>query len=156
PRKSFTHIMPRSTSGSLQTFAADILGGPANERVLLLDRVNPVYDTPPGWRMRDALLKFSYIVSFASFVDDTSVLADLILPDHSFLESWTESRPESGSSVAVATVAGPAMKPLHDTRAMPDVLLEVARKIKPDLSAKLLPWMSFDQMLQAFLGDEAW
>jgi anaerobic selenocysteine-containing dehydrogenase len=156
PRKSFTHIRPETTSRSLQTFAADILREPARERVLLLDSVNPVYDTPPGWRVREALLKFSFIVSFASFVDDTSVLADLILPDHSFLESWTESRPESGSSIAMATLAGPAMKPLHDTRAMPDVLLELAKKVKPELSAKLLPWTSFDQMLQTLLGEEAW
>ena len=53
-----------------------------------------------------------YIVSFGSFLDETSSLADLILPDHSFLESWAESVPESGSLVAVASVGtagdGPA------------------------------------------------
>ena len=52
-----------------------------------------------------------------SFLDDTSALADLILPDHSFLESWVEAAPESGAAEAVATVAGPAMRPLyHDAR----------------------------------------
>ena len=39
--------------------------------------------------------KVPFIVSFGSFVDETSVLADLILPDHSFLESWVEAVPES-------------------------------------------------------------
>ena len=101
-----------------------------------------------AWRVRDAVLKVPFIVSFGSFIDDTSVLADLILPDHSFLESWTDARPESGASVALATVAGPAMKPLHQTRATPDVLLDVARKLKQPLKPEL-PWQTFDQMLQA-------
>ena len=48
-----------------------------------------------------------FIASFGSFIDDTSALADLILPDHSFLESWVDSAPESGSIEAVTTVGGP-------------------------------------------------
>ncbi len=124
-------------------------------QVLLVDRVNPVYATPPGWRVKDAILKVPFVVSFASFVDDTSVLADLILPDHAFLESWTDARPESGATVAVTTVAGPAMKPLYQTRATPDVLLDVAKKLASPIKPEL-PWASFDQMLQATIGEEAW
>ena len=89
-----------------------------------------------------------FIVSFGSFLDDTSVLADLVLPDHSFLEAWTESQPESGAAVAVATTAGPAMRPLYTTRAMPDVLLDVGRRLKQPLDPPL-PWQSFEEMLQA-------
>ena len=47
--------------------------------------------------MREALEKAPFIASFGSFVDDTSVLADLILPDHSFLETWVDAAPESGA-----------------------------------------------------------
>jgi anaerobic selenocysteine-containing dehydrogenase len=72
------------------------------------------------------------------------VLADLILPDHSFLESWTESVPESGSSVAVVSAAPPVMKALHQTRATPDVLLEAGRQLEKPLE---LPWQTFDEML---------
>ena len=52
--------------------------------------------------------RFPFIASFGSFLDETSVLADLILPDHSFLESWTDAVPESGAMVAVASVAAPS------------------------------------------------
>ena len=99
----------------------------ATRRSLLLDGANPVFTTPPAWRVRETLAKVPFIVSFGSFLDETSVLADLILPDHSFLESWAEAVPESGSMVAVASVAPPVMKPLHETRATPDVLLDVGR-----------------------------
>ena len=148
---------PAPSSGkSLRAAAADILSADKPPvQVLLVDRVNPVYATPPGWRVKEALLKVPFVVSFASFVDDTSVLADLILPDHAFLESWTEARPESGATVAVATVAGPAMKPLYQTRATPDVLLDVAKKLAVPIKPEL-PWASFDQMLQATIGEEAW
>jgi menaquinone reductase, molybdopterin-binding-like subunit len=147
----------KATSSSLPALAARILGGDASAvPVLLVDRVNPVYTSPPAWKVRDAILKVPFVVSFASFVDDTSVLADLILPDHAFLESYVEARPESGTSVAVTTVAAPAMKPLYQTRAMPDVVLDVAKKLARPVNAQSAPWTSFDQMLQAQLGEDGW
>jgi len=42
--------------------------------------------TPLGWRVKEAFEKVPFIASFGSFIDETSNLADLILPDHSFLE----------------------------------------------------------------------
>jgi anaerobic selenocysteine-containing dehydrogenase len=151
---SFTPYVTPRHDRSLHTFASDVLSGKGKAvQALLVDGVNPVHTTPPGWRVKEALSKIPYIVSFGSFVDDTSVLADLILPDHSALESWTDSRPESGTTKAIVTVAGPAMKPLHDTRATPDVLLDVAKKLKKPLS---MP-ESFEEMLKASVGnDEAW
>ena len=97
-------------------------------------------------------MKIPYIASFGSFIDETSNLADLILPDHSFLESWVDHVPESGTTKTVASVAAPAMKPIHETRPMPDVLLEVGRKLNPPL-APAFQWQTFDQMLQASFGD---
>ena len=52
--------------------------------------------------MADALEAVPFIVSFGAFIDETSALADLILPDHSFLESWVDAAPESGSAKAGA------------------------------------------------------
>lgn len=140
---------------SMRTLASDILSGKgAPVQALLLDGVNPVHASPAAWRVKDALARIPYIVSFGSFIDDTSVMADLILPDNSFLESWVDSRPESGATTAIVTAAGPAMKPLHNTRATPDVLLDVAKKLKKPLAG--LP-DSFSAMVQASVGsDDAW
>ena len=107
-----------------------VLAGVSGAQALLLDEANPMYAMPNALRMREALEKIPFIASFGSFIDDTSAYADLILPDHSFLESWVDSAPESGSIDAVTTVAGPVMKPLYQTRAMADVLIEVAGKLK--------------------------
>ncbi len=115
-------------------------------KVLLLDEANPVFGTPKAWHMREALAKVPFIASFGSFIDDTSIHADLILPDHSFLESWVDSTPESGSIEAVTTVAGPVMKPLHNTRATVDVLIEVAGKLKSPVA---LPWKTAEEVANA-------
>jgi anaerobic selenocysteine-containing dehydrogenase len=122
-------------------------------KVLLIDDANPVFASPRAWRVRETIDKVPFIASFGSFLDDTSSLADLILPDHSFLESWTDSLPESGADVAVANVAAPVMRPLHQTRATPDVLFEVAGKLNPPIA---LPWKTFDEMLKASMSEEAW
>ena len=104
---------------------AEILA--AAPKVLLVDDVNPVFGTPASWKVSDAFKRVPFIVSFGSFVDETSALADLILPDHSFLESWVDAAPESGSAKAVPVKFGPVMKPLYDTRSTPDVLLGISR-----------------------------
>ncbi len=117
-------------------------------QVLLVDDANPVFAAPPGWNVAAWLREIPFIASFGSFIDETSRLADLILPDHSFLESWVDSAPESGALAAVATVAAPAMRPLYDTRATPDVLLEAARRLQSPLDPPM-PWQTFEEMLQA-------
>lgn len=115
-------------------------------QLLLIDGANPVYSALPVWKLGETLARLPFIVSLGSFLDETSILSDLILPDHSFLESFVEAAPESGSMVAVLGVAPPVMKPLHDTRATPDVLLEVSRQLAKPLD---LPWQTFEEMLAA-------
>jgi anaerobic selenocysteine-containing dehydrogenase len=122
-----------------------------------------VFGTPAAWRVRERLERAPFIVSFGTFVDETSTLADLILPDHSFLESWTDAAPESGSASPLRGIAPPAMHPLLQTRATPDVLLEVARRLQRPLTGDL-PWETFSQAVQAAIdtipgapqGDEGW
>ena len=144
PRTSFAAAL--TSPGRIDKFAADILGGQSVPKVLLLNDANPVFGTPSKWKVKEALAKIPYIVSFGSFLDETSMLADLILPDHSFLESWVDHTAEAGASVAVASVAPPAMRPLHQTRAMPDVLLEIGRTL-----AKPIPNLkqTYEEFLQA-------
>jgi anaerobic selenocysteine-containing dehydrogenase len=118
----------------------------SSAQLLLIDDANPVYGAPKAWNVRESIAKIPFVASFGSFLDDTSAHADLILPDHTFLESWTDSLPESGSLIAVANAAGPVMKPLYQTRSTPDLLIEVAGKLTNPVT---LPWKSYDEMLKA-------
>jgi hypothetical protein len=76
----------------------------------------------------------------------------LILPDHSFLESWVDAAPESGSSKAAPSKFGPVMRPLYDTRSTPDVLLDVSRQLAKPLAG--LP-NTFEEFLNQELGTPA-
>jgi anaerobic selenocysteine-containing dehydrogenase len=133
---------------ALAQWSAALASGSMAE-VLFVDGANPVFTAPPAWRVRGGLDKVPYIVSFGSFLDETSVMADLILPDHSFLESWMEAVPESGAHTSVASVAPAVMRPLYDTRATPDVLLDIGSRLQRPLE---LPWKSFEEMLAASFG----
>jgi len=139
---------PASLAGLNALAQSALRGQPHAPQMLLLYDANPIFSAPPGTRIREAIAKIPYIVSFGSFIDETSAQADLILPDHAPLESWLDSIPESGSFQAVASLAPPAVAPLHDTRPMTDVLLGLAHQLGGDV-AKALPWMTFDAMLRA-------
>jgi len=136
----------QAAAATIERLAAEGLSGGASPDVMFVDGANPVFTTPPAWRVRELFEQVPYIVSFGSFLDETSILADLILPDHSSLESWAEALPESGVMAAVASVALPVMRPLHETRATPDVLLEIGRRLQRPLE---LPWQTFDELLGA-------
>jgi len=138
---------PQSSPGTDTNFVNNgEIGVSSQTQVLLIDGANPVYGTPKAWKVRETLVQVPYIVSFGNFIDETSALADLILPDHSFLESWVQSMPESGAKVAVASFAGPVMQPLHDTRSTPDVILDIAKRLKKPLD---FPWNNFEEMVKA-------
>lgn len=138
---------PRSLTNSARRSFTDFLSaGEARIQALLIDDVNPVYAAPPAWRVEESLRRIPFIASFGSFLDETSAYADLILPDHSFLESWVDRIPESGALDATASVAPPVMRPLHQTRAMPDVLADVSAKLASPVNP---PLQRYEEMLQA-------
>ena len=56
--------------------------------VLILNGTNPVFTLPLAAEFRKALAKIPLIVSLSSFMDETTALADIILPSHTYLESW--------------------------------------------------------------------
>jgi menaquinone reductase, molybdopterin-binding-like subunit len=141
----------QSGFAQLTPLAQSALNGQAGApQMLLLYEANPAFSAPAATRIREAIAKIPYIVSFGSFIDETSAQADLILPDHAPLESWLDSIPESGSFQSVVSVAPPAVSPLHDTRSMPDMLLGLAQQLGGAV-AKALPWTTFDAMLKAAL-----
>jgi anaerobic selenocysteine-containing dehydrogenase len=133
----------------LNSLAQAVLKADAHApKVLLLYDANPVFGAPPNLQLREAIAKIPFIVSFGSFVDETSAYADLILPDSSALESWIDDVSSSGPTQSVVSLAPPAVHPLHNTRPMPDVLLDIAQRLGGPVAAAL-PWKTYDAMLRA-------
>jgi anaerobic selenocysteine-containing dehydrogenase len=150
PKPPIATAAPNMQAGfpAISAFAQAILKEQRTPKVLLLYDANPVFGSPATIHLREAVAKIPYIVSFGSFIDETSAFADLILPDHAPLESWVDDIAESGATQSVVSLAPPAVHPLHNTRAMSDVLLDVAQRLGGPIAAAL-PWKSYDAMLRS-------
>src|SRR5205823_3302150 len=85
--------------------AADRLRGRQVQTVLVYG-ANPVYSLP-SLGFRDLLPQAPFVVSFSSFVDETTELADLVLPSHLPLEDWGDDVPDPSPGFQVVTVQQP-------------------------------------------------
>ena len=102
--------------------------------VALVHGTNPAYSLPPAAGFADAFAAVPFKVSFASALDETAHLADLVLPDTHSLESWGDSHPRPG----IHAVQQPVMRPvpLFDARSTGDVLLAAADALGQNLGAQ--------------------
>lgn len=104
--------------------------------ILCLAGVNPLFTLPEAKRFQQSLKKVSLVVGFSSFPDETTAASHLVLPDHTFLESWGDYEPREG----IRGLQQPAMRPLYDTKGLGDVLLSVASRMG---MKETFPWESF-------------
>ena len=91
--------------------------------LLMVRGANPAFTLSRSAAFAAAMAKVPFKVSFSSYQDDTSALADLILPDHHSLEQWGDAEPVRGT----ISLQQPTMDPVFDTRATSDVLIAVAK-----------------------------
>ncbi|MCH7816060.1 MAG: molybdopterin-dependent oxidoreductase [Proteobacteria bacterium] len=113
--------------------------------VLILNSTNPVFTLPAAAEFRQALAEIPLIVSLSSFLDETTALADLILPSHTYLESWGDDFPEPGVGFSVGAVSQPVVSPLYNTRATGDIILALAQRIG---ASNAMPWNSMEEFLK--------
>ena len=73
--------------------------------------------------------KIPFIVSFNPYRDESSNMADLILPDHNYLEKMDDVVWPSTLQYPLIGLTEPVIKPLYDTRNSGDVILWLAKKI---------------------------
>ena len=102
--------------------------------LVLVDGANPVHALA-SLKFGQALSRARNVVSFSSEPNETTAMADLILPDQHFLESWGTDAPDPGPGYEVLTVQQPvaaslldeSRRAVYDSRAMGDVLISLMR-----------------------------
>jgi anaerobic selenocysteine-containing dehydrogenase len=109
---------------------------------------DPVHTIPPATGFQEALAKVPYLVSFSSLLDDTALMADLVLPDHAALESWGDVIPLAGTREGVIGLMQPVVTPVFDTRQFPEVLMTAASELGGEMKAAF-PYPSYLEMLRA-------
>lgn len=116
---------------------------------LLLYYTNPLFSIPESEKFRASLEKVPFIVSFSPFMDETTKLADLVLPDGTYFERWQDDQPEPGPGSSMFGLRSPVLaKPLHDVRETGKVLIEIAARIGGNV-AKSFPWKGMKEALMA-------
>ncbi len=118
---------------------------------LLIHDANPVFALPASVGFAEALDKVDLVVSFASMSDETSEAANLLLPDHAPLESWGDASPRPG----VRSLVQPGIRPLHDTQALGDTLLSIARAMGGGVASQV-PAGSWKSVLESNWAGSDW
>jgi len=153
-----TVVFPQE-SGTAPSYASlvELVGAARGGQVavLFVQDANPAYATPPGLGAAEALAQVPFKVSLSRFIDETTALCDLILPDHDPYEQWNDVAPRPG----VRSLQQPVMQPVFDTRPAGDALLDLARRLGGGPAARL-PHADYKayleqqwQGLQRALGD---
>ncbi|UCC63542.1 MAG: molybdopterin-dependent oxidoreductase, partial [Anaerolineae bacterium] len=119
---------------------------------IFLYQADPLFHSPePDWFHR-ALRQVPFIVSFSSFMDDSTLHADLVLPDPTYLEGWGDDFLLPSLGYPVLALGQPAVQPLYDTRHTGDVLIELTRKLGGTVAGSF-PWQNFEEPLRFRLRD---
>ena len=91
---------------------------------LIMHKTNPLYTYPDRTRLESAIKKATLVVYTGDREDETGRLAHYILPDHHDLEKWSDWEFQKG----VLSVGQPTIRPLYNTRAFEDGLMEWAKE----------------------------
>jgi anaerobic selenocysteine-containing dehydrogenase len=120
--------------------------------LLLIHNANPMFELPAAAGFVEAIARVPFVISFSPFVDETSEQADLILPDHTYLESWGYQVPSPGADRPVVSSQQPVVRPLYDTLSTTDVLLRLAANLEGKAS-EALPWTDEATYLEESVGE---
>jgi anaerobic selenocysteine-containing dehydrogenase len=136
------------TQSLINDFARAIIDGPKSPvDTLLVFSANPVHTIPDGGSFRKALKKIPFIASFSPFQDETAYMADLILPDHTYLEKMEDFAWPSGLQYPLFGLSRQVVEPIYNTRHTGDVLLDMAKRIGASVGSAF-PWNRFEEVLK--------
>ena len=142
PRQGKDRTVPWLTERVADTLMAEFEAG--KRSILLLNECNPVFSMPSAMHMDRLFTRASFVASFGLMLDESSSRADVVFPNHHWLEAWGDHVPDAAIPVETASLRQPAVRPLYDTRQFEDIVLHLAHAIRP----QFLPWKSFDRFVK--------
>ncbi len=123
-------------------------GEPYPIDTLFLYYTNPLFSIPESEKFRVALEKIPFIVSFSPFMDETTMLSDLVLPDGTYFERWQDDHVEPGLGFPMVGLRSPTLDPpLYDIRNTGDVLIQIVKGVGGTV-ARSFPWKDFQEALK--------
>lgn len=106
-----------------------LAGKPYKLDTVMFYLTNPIWTAPNGHVWEEAL-KEVFVIDTSPFPGETAMFADLILPDHTYLERLQDAPTYPFQGWPLAQLRVPAIKPLYDTRYYGDTLIEIGKRMK--------------------------
>jgi anaerobic selenocysteine-containing dehydrogenase len=125
----------------------------AGIKALLVQGADPYFTTLDTAAVAKAFEEIPFVVSFSTFLDETAFYADLILPNHHYLERWEDVPTPIGLQKPVLGLVQPAVSPQLDTRHVGDVLMTIAKSLGGTV-ADAFPWKDYETVLKETVGDK--
>ncbi len=121
--------------GSAERLAARLASAdPYPVEAVILRGANPLFDAHPQASFLGALDRVGLVVSLASFLDETTVHADVVLPDSTPMERWQLDTSYTLQGQPVVNLGRPVVPPTFDTRDANETLMAVAQRIGAPVS----------------------
>lgn len=141
-------VTDKAAGNDLYRFLDSVSSGTGhNIEILLVHEANPAYSLPENKLFQAALAKVPMLVSFSSFMDETTAQADLILPDHTALERYDDVAGIPQAAFSYYAVNTPLFKPVLDTKHSGEALMVLAAAIGGSVGASI-PWKGYEEYLK--------
>ncbi|TAN75845.1 MAG: twin-arginine translocation signal domain-containing protein [Magnetospirillum sp.] len=128
-----TAYLPMASNQWQEVAKNHLAGNPYKMDTMVFWLTNPMF-SGPDCKVWEEALKDIFVVDTSPFPSETSVFADLILPDHTYLERWNDIPTYPFQGWPMAGIRQPAVKPIHNTMAFTDVLIELGKRINGPMS----------------------
>jgi len=90
---------------------------------------NPIFTSPDSKAWEEAL-KDVFVIDTSPFPGETAMYADIIVPDHTYLERLQDAPTYPFEGWPMAQLRTPSIKPLYDTKVYGDILIEIGKRMK--------------------------
>jgi anaerobic selenocysteine-containing dehydrogenase len=120
---------------------------------LLVHGANPYHSLADSTTVAAAFAKIPFVVSFSSFMDETAMNADLILPDHSNLERYQDVPIYAGLTKPAIGLSRPVIDPLFSTQNVGDSVIQIANGMKGFIS-DAFKWDDYQTCLEETFSDK--
>ncbi|HKK98753.1 MAG TPA: menaquinone reductase molybdopterin-binding-like subunit QrcB [Desulfotignum sp.] len=117
---------------------------------LFVYNANPCYSLNDPVKTRAAFDKIPFVVNFTSFMDETAMASDVILPISTFLERFEDVPSRAGLVRSVVGLARPVVDPVFDTRSPGDALILLAKTLGGTM-ADSFDWPDYKTCLKSLV-----
>ncbi|MDE2803335.1 MAG: molybdopterin-dependent oxidoreductase [Chloroflexota bacterium] len=156
PPAPVPNVVSSASANSLTDFqrlADDIRHGAVT--AVLVHGVDPAHGTPGSMQFGRALRENAeFVASFSNFMDETTLQADLVLPDMASLESWGSDVPDPGPGYEAVALQQPVVMPFVEGRSFGDVLLALVEELGGSMTRQM-PWDTMEAANRS-LAQEIW